>query len=374
MKSFTELGLKKEITDVLSRLKFNVPFEVQEKIIPLALSGKNIVFTSKTGSGKTLAYLLGFLSKINKKLGIQMMILVPTRELCIQVGKEVRNICEPLGFNAGVLYGGRAIKGDYKTNSKKNHIIVGTPGRLMHHINSRTVRVGEVKCLVYDESDQMFDQGFYDDCVYLKKRVSKESQIILASATITNKVHDFIKTEIGNYELLNIGSFIPDGIKQEKVFCAMTDKNDLLLKLLSGRRFKRALIFCNTKVKSHYISQFLEKNKFRTRALNSDLEQTDRQNYLNLFKQGRVQVLIATDVAARGLHIENVDMVVNYDVPTRGEFYIHRIGRTGRSGKSGYALTFICPEDEDRFDNIEFDYELKINSLDKNLKKINIDE
>lgn len=372
MGSFNQLGLKKEIVDVLSRLKFKEPYDVQEKVIPLAIKGKNIVFTSRTGSGKTLAYLLGFLGKINKKLGIQMLVLVPTRELCIQVGKEVQNICEQLGFNVGVLYGGRDIKGDYKTNSRKNYILIGTPGRLIHHINSKNVQVGEVKCLVYDESDQMFDQGFYDDCVYVKKRVSKGVQIILSSATITDKVHDFIENEIGDYELFNVGESIPKGIIQEKVFCTIIDKNDLLLRFLSSRKFKRALIFCNTKVKTHYISQFLEENKFKTRVLNSDLDQNDRQNYLNLFKQGRIHVLIATDVAARGLHIENVDIVINYDVPTRDEFYIHRIGRTGRSGKNGYALTFICPEDENRFNNIELDYELKVDLIDKDLKRISV--
>ncbi len=163
MGDFTKLSLKKEILDVLSRLKLNKSFEVQDKIVPLAMKGKNIVFTSRTGSGKTLAYLLGFLGKINKKQGIQMIVLVPTRELCIQVGKEMRGVCEPLGINVGMLYGGRDIPGDYRTLNKKNQILVGTPGRLLMHINEKKVKVGEVKYLVYDESDQMFDLGFYDD-------------------------------------------------------------------------------------------------------------------------------------------------------------------------------------------------------------------
>ncbi|MFH1850162.1 MAG: DEAD/DEAH box helicase [archaeon] len=356
---------------VLNSLNYKGAFEVQEEIIPLALKGKNIVFTSRTGSGKTLAYSIAFLGQINIRLGIQMAVIVPTRELCIQVGKELRKLCEPLGFNVGMLYGGREFVGDYKTISRKNHVMVGTPGRLIQHINntrvnnSRRVKMGEVKLLVFDESDQMFDDGFYDDCVYIKKRVSKNAQIILASATITEKVNKFIENEIIDYELLKIGDLIPKNIVQEKLYCDKLEKNAVLLNLFSKKRFKRAMIFCNTKQKSYNISEFLLTNKLNAKSLNSDLTQEERQNHLNLFKDGKIRILVTTDVAARGLQIENVDIVVNYDVPTRDEFYIHRIGRTGRIDEKGYSLTLICPEDVNRFYNIEFEYELKVATVAK---------
>lgn len=366
MGDFTKLGLKKEILDVLSRLKLNKSFEVQDKIVPLAIKGKNIVFTSRTGSGKTLAYLLGFLGKINKKQGTQMIVLVPTRELCIQVGKEIIRVCELLGINVGMLYGGRDIPGDYRTLNKKNQILVGTPGRLLMHVNEKKIKAGEVKYLVYDESDQMLDQGFYDDCAYMKQRVSKNAQIILSSATMTDKVKTFIENEIVDYELLRIGELIPKNIVQEKLYCEKLEKNKILLNLFSKKKFQRAMIFCNTKLKSYNIAEFLQKNNFKAKSLNSDLEQPERLNHLNLFKDGKIRILVATDVAARGLHIENVDLIVNYDVPTRQEFYVHRIGRTGRFDKKGYSLTFICPEDVDRFYNIEFEYELKVKEIDKN--------
>lgn len=370
MEDFTKLGLKKEIIEVLSSLNLNTPLKVQDKIIPLAIQGKNIVFTSKTGSGKTLAYSLGFLGKINKKLNIQMMVIVPTRELCIQVGKELTKICEPLNINVGLLFGGRNIAGDYKTTNKKNQILVGTPGRLIQHINDKIIKVGDVKFLIYDESDQMFDDGFYSDCAYLKKRVSKNAQIILSSATITNKVHEFIDCEIGDYEFLKVGSPIPKTIMQEKIFCKKFEKNELLSKALSVKKFKRAIIFCNTKAKTRSISEFLNDNNFKTKPLNSDLEQIERQDNLNLFKSGKVPILVTTDVAARGLHIEDIGQVINYDVPTREEYYIHRIGRSGRGNKKGYALTLICREDEDRFYNLEFNYEIKVNLIDHNFKKV----
>jgi len=360
MNNFSKLGLKKDILNVLSKLKLTRTFEVQEKIVPLIIKGKNIVFTSRTGSGKTLAYTLGFLGKINKKLGIQMIVLVPTRELCIQVKKEIENICEPLDIRVGALYGGREISGDYKTTQRKNHILIGTPGRLIQHVNEKTIKVGDVRYLVYDESDQMFDNGFYDECTYMKQRVSKDAQLILASATITDKVSRFADSEIGEFEFINVGLQIPKNITQEIRRYKIIEKNNALVKLFKEKRFKRAIVFCNTKAKTEGIAEFL-KNKFIvSRALNSNLEQETRQNYLNLFKDGKIKVLVATDVASRGLHIENVDIVVNYDVPTRPEFYIHRIGRTGRGDKAGYSITFICPEDEERFELINDIYSLNL--------------
>ncbi|MBT4540779.1 DEAD/DEAH box helicase [Candidatus Woesearchaeota archaeon] len=366
MGDFAKLGLKKEILEVLSKLKYKKSFEVQEKVVPLAIQGKNVVFTSRTGSGKTLAYLLGFLGKINKKLGPQMIVLVPTRELCIQVGKEMSKIGELLGINVGMLYGGRDVPGDYRTLSRKNQIIVGTPGRLLLHVDEKKIKVGEVKYLVYDESDQMFDNGFFDDCIYMKERVSRDAQVIFSSATLTEQITDFIENVIIDYELLKIGELIPKNIVQEKLYCEKLEKNELLLDIFTKKKFKRAMIFCNTKVKSYDICEYLKENKFNAKSLNSDLRQEDRLNHLNLFKDGKIRILVTTDVAARGLHIEKVDIIINYDVPTREEFYVHRIGRTGRIDKKGYSLTFICPEDVDRFYNIEFEYELKVKEIEKN--------
>jgi len=353
MKFFSQLNLKSEIINVLNSLKLKETFEVQEKVISLALQGKNVVFTSRTVSGKTLAFTIGFLGKINKKLGIQMIVLVPTRELCIQVGKEISRVAESLGLSVGMLYGGREISNDYKTTSKKIHIMIGTPGRLIQHINSKHIKVGDVKLLVFDESDHMFDDGFFNDCVYVKTRVSKDSQLILSSATITEKVRKFIEEVIVNYELLNVGSQIPRNIFQEKLFCSKSDKNNIMLKLLTERKFQKIVIFCNTKIKCELIAKFLFDNDFRVRAISSNLDQNQRLKHLDLFKSDRLQVLVATDIAARGIHINDVDLVLNYDVPTRSEFYVHRIGRTGRTDKKGHSITFICPEDVERFANIE---------------------
>ncbi len=363
MAKFSNLGLKKEIVQVLARLKYNTTLEVQEKVIPLILQKKNVVFTSRTGSGKTLAYTVGFLSKINKKLGIQMLIMVPTRELAIQVGKEIKQIAEPLGFNVGILFGGRDINNDHLTIRKRNHIMVGTPGRLIMHINEKAVKVGDVMCLVFDESDQMFDQGFYDDCAYIKSRVGKLSQIILSSATISEKVKRFIEDVIVEYELVNIGENIPKNISQEKIYVKIPDKEKLLIKILKQKNYKKVLIFTNRKDRTYQLTEYLNEQGINARKLNSDLEQTERVNNLNLFKHGKIHVLVATDIAARGLHIEQVDLVINYDVPNKSEFYVHRIGRTGRVDKPGHAITFICPEDEERFEDIMFDHQPDVKEI-----------
>ncbi|MBC8494922.1 DEAD/DEAH box helicase [archaeon] len=361
MESFSQLNLKQDIIAALDSLKFKEVFEVQEKVIPLILQGKNVVFTSRTGSGKTMAFTIGFLGKINKKLGIQMIVLVPTRELCIQVGKEIQRVCEPLNLNVGTLYGGREISNDYRTTNKKNHIMVGTPGRLIQHVNTKQIKIGDTKLIVFDESDQMFDDGFFEDCVYVKKRASNDAQLVLSSATITEKVKNFMDHVIVDYELLSVGSKIPKNISQEKLFCRILDKNHILPKLFYKK--KRVLIFCNTKVKCDGIAKFLSDNKFKVKAISSNLTQSERLNHLALFRDGKLQILVATDVAARGLHIEGVDLVINYDVPTRTEFYIHRIGRTGRTDKKGHAITFICPQDEERFRIIEHNYNLDVKDI-----------
>ncbi|MBU0757671.1 MAG: DEAD/DEAH box helicase [Nanoarchaeota archaeon] len=357
MTKFSDLGLKKDIVQVLTRLRFKRALEVQRQIIPMALLNKNIVFTSRTGSGKTLAYTVGFLSKINKKLGIQMLVMVPTRELAIQVGKDIKQIADPLGYNVGILFGGRDIENDSYTLRKRIHIMVATPGRVITHINQKTVKVGEVKCLVFDESDQMFDQGFYIDCAYIKSRVGKLSQIILSSATISDKVKDFMEEEIVDYDLIRIGEDIPKNICQEKIYIEDTKKNELLLKILEQKKFGKVLIFTFSKARTYQLADYLKKIGINARELNSDLEQTERINNLNLFKQGSIRVLVATDIAARGLQIEQVDLVINYDVPNKTEFYVHRIGRSGREDKKGHAITFISPEDEERFEDIMFDYQ-----------------
>jgi ATP-dependent RNA helicase DeaD len=363
MKTFQSLGLKKHVLSAIELHGLKSPTEIQEKVIPSVKAGNNAVFISPTGSGKTLAYTIGFLDRINTKQSLQMIVVVPTRELCIQVGKEIKDICEELAIQVGFVYGGKDMRGDHKIVSKKNHILVGTPGRLEHHINEKNIKVGDVKYIVFDESDQMFDNGFIDTCIYFLNRISREAQISLASATITEKVEYFIDKIIKGYDLIKVGVTVPKNIIQEKHFVPIPEKNKYLLKFFKENNYKKTMIFCNTKIKVAGITKFLKDNGFSVESLSSEFDQKDRENHLRRFKDGKTEILVTTDVAARGLHMIKVDCIINYDVPTRDEFYIHRIGRTGRTKENGYALTLICPEDDDRFANIEFEYELNVKEV-----------
>ena len=383
-KTFSQLGFKKAIVETLSSLGIKKSTEVQETIIPKIQSGEHIVFTSQTGSGKTLCFLLGYLSKITPKSGLQMLIITPTKELANQVGKEVKRVTDQLGLKVGVLFGGREFKGDMKTVNSKLQIMVATPGRLIDHINKKTLRVGDVKMIVYDESDQMFDNGFASDCAYIKRRSAKDVQIVLSSATITNKVEAFMEDRLVDYQFVRIGNKIPKNIVQEKVYVEIDDKMDLLLKCvkkLQSSSKKQIIIFLNTKEKCFLVHQLLEKNKIHATELHGDFNLRERNNHLNGFTSGRVPILITTNVAARGLHIPKVDAVINYDVSTRSEFYVHRIGRTGRvqkasrlnkgkTAKAGYAITFICTEDQERFQEIEEMYAADVIEVDWDFKRV----
>lgn len=361
--TFANLGLKKEVIEALTTLGYTKPTDVQKEIIPLITQKHNLAFTSQTGSGKTIGFAAGLFGRINPKLNIQILVVVPTRELCMQVGKELKAFGDILGFNVGMFYGGHDLILDRKTLSKRLHVVVATPGRLIQHINFKTLKVGDVSTLIFDESDQMFDTGFYDDCVYIKSRVSKDAQIILASATITNKVEQFLNNIIKDFKFIEVGALIPATIIQDVLFCEIEEKNKLTVEFFAGEEFDRALVFANTKAKLSSIHDALNNNGISASYINSNLNQKDREKRIRDFKAKKFSVLVCTDVAARGLHIEDVDIVLNYDVPPRNELYVHRIGRTGRNDKKGYALTFICPEDEDNFASIERAFKLNVGEV-----------
>jgi superfamily II DNA/RNA helicase len=366
--NFSNLGLKKDVLSALTALDYTIPTEVQKEIIPLILSKQNVVFTAQTGSGKTVGFSTGLFSRINLKQNIQVLIVVPTRELCLQVGTELKRFGDILGFNVGMLYGGHDLVIDRKTISRRLHILVATPGRLIQHINFKTIKLGEVSALIFDESDQMFDAGFYKDCIYIKSRVSLTAQIILSSATITSKVEQFLKKEVSKFKFIEVGVLIPPSIVQDALFCTIPEKKDLLPKFFLGEDFSRAIVFVNTKVKVNSVYDTLVNNNLSASMLSSDFDQKDREKCIRDFKTGKFSVLVCTDVASRGLDIDDVDIIVNYDVPPRSEFYVHRIGRSGRTGKKGYALTLVCPEDEEDFAIIQKEFKLNVGKVNHNFE------
>jgi ATP-dependent RNA helicase DeaD len=369
-KSFAHLGLKKEVAAALTSLGYLQPTDVQEKVLPLITAKKNVVFTSQTGSGKTIAYSVGFFNRLQLKQHLQMLVIVPTRELCMQVGEELKKFGQVLGFNVGMLYGGHDLIVDKKVVSKRLHIIVATPGRLIQHINNKVVRVGDVSFLVFDESDQMFDTGFYDDCEYIRSRVSATAQLVLSSATLTAKVESFVKKNIPDFEFVEVGALIPSSITQDMLLCTIPEKNKLLVDFFLGEEFSRAIVFVNTKSKLSAVYDTLLFHNISANYLSSDLDQKEREKCVRDFRTGKFSVLVCTDVASHGLDIKGVDIVVNYDVPPRSEFYVHRIGRAGRVGAQGYALTFVCPEDEEDFAALRKQFDLLIGLVNHDFELI----
>jgi superfamily II DNA/RNA helicase len=236
--------------------------------------------------------------------------------------------------------------------------------------NENSLKVGDISFLIFDESDQMFDTGFYDDCVYIRSRVSSAAQIVLSSATITPRVEHFLRKSIKDFELVKIGTLIPPNIDQDVLFCPISDKTKLLVNFFQGEKFSRAIVFANTKVKLSSIYDTLLHNKITANYLSSDLDQKDREKVVRDFKAAKFSVLVSTDIASRGLDIQGVDIIVNYDVPPRSEFYVHRIGRCGRNDLRGYALTFICPEDEEDFSIIEHQFDLTVGVVNTNFELI----
>ncbi len=366
--SFENLGLKKNILSAIETIGLKTPTEVQKKIILPIVEKQNIVFTAPTGSGKTFGFSLGFFNRINTKRGIQLLVVVPTRELCLQVGTEIKKFGEILGFNVGMLFGGHDLNADRRTISRKLQVLVATPGRLIQHINFKTIKLGEVEYIVFDESDQMFDNGFLEDCIYIKSRISSTAQIVLSSATITSKVSQFLKKNVSKFKLVEIGTRIPPSIIQDVLFCSIAEKKELVVNFFTGEEFSRAIVFVNTKAKLNSVVDVLNDAGISARGISSDFDQKTREKAIKEFKQKKFSVLVATDVASRGLDIPDVEIVLNYDVPSRNEFYVHRIGRSGRQGKKGYALTFICPEDEENFISIEDEYKLSVGFVNHNFE------
>jgi len=372
-KPFAHLGLKKEVVLALETLGFTEPTDVQEKVLPLITAKKNVVFTSQTGSGKTIAYSVGFFNRLQLKQQVQMLVIVPTRELCMQVGEELKKFGQLLGFNVGMLYGGHDLIVDKKVVSKRLHVIVATPGRLIQHINNKVVRVGDVSYLVFDESDQMFDTGFYDDCEYIRSRVSVTAQLVLSSATLTAKVESFVKKNISDFEFVEVGALIPSSITQDMLLCTIPEKNKLLVDFFLGEEFSRAIVFVNTKSKLSAVYDTLLFHNISANYLSSDLDQKEREKCVRDFRAGKFSVLVCTDVASHGLDIKGVDIVVNYDVPPRSEYYVHRIGRAGRVGVQGYALTFVCPEDEEDFAALRKQFDLLIGLVNHDFELVDED-
>jgi len=349
MENFAKLGLSKELIDVLKQSGFREPSEIQEKAIPVALAGKDIIGGSATGSGKTLVFASPILENLKPNREIQSLILTPTRELAEQVATSIRKFGENKKLNVLAVYGGVRI-GPQIRKLFAADILVGTPGRILDHLNRRTLRLNKVKFLVLDEVDRMFDMGFRKDVEKIINECPKERQTMMFSATITPGIDYLSKKYTKNPVEISVTPYV-DPSKLKQVYYDVPDhkKFSLLVYLLKKEESNFVLVFCNTRRNVDFVADNLIRIGVKAKAIHGGLDQKKRSMVLSEFKKNGTGVLICTDVAARGLDIEGVSHVYNYDISSDATDYIHRIGRTARAGKEGKAVTILASRDYEKF-------------------------
>ncbi|MFV0337686.1 MAG: DEAD/DEAH box helicase [Chthoniobacterales bacterium] len=355
--TFAELGLAPELLTAIHDLGFESPSPIQAAAIPAILSGQDIVGLSETGSGKTAAFTLPALQMLDlANLSPQVLILSPTRELCVQVCEEVHKLGGGLtDLHAVPIYGGASMERQISQLKKGNHIIVGTPGRLLDHLDRRTLRPGTIKLAILDEADRMLDMGFREDMEEILSSLHEEHQTLFFSATMNPNVEKLIQKFGNQPKKISIQRKTKTvaSISQSYYEVRNRSKIEVLTRLLDIDPPRLAVIFCNTKRSVDECTEALLARGCAADRLHGDITQQQRERTTKRFREGKFDLLVATDVAARGLDIDNVDAVFNYDIPQDPEDYVHRIGRTGRAGREGKAISFISGRDIYRLQSIE---------------------
>lgn len=355
--TFSDLGLGPELLKGINKLGFESPSPIQAQTIPLILEGRDMVGLSQTGSGKTAAFSLPALEQIDLSLPEpQALILCPTRELAVQVSEEIHRLGSALkGLVALPVYGGAPIDRQIRTLKKGAHIIVGTPGRVMDHLRRRTLRTDSIGLCILDEADRMLDMGFREDMEVILDALPSERQTLFFSATMNRGVEGLIRAFSRNAEQISIErkSLTVESISQEYYEVRNRSKVEVMCRLLDLEPKPRGIVFCNTKQMVEDVTEALSARSYIADRIHGDIAQNNRERVIQKFRNGSVELLVATDVAARGLDIEDIDLVFNYDLPYDPEDYVHRIGRTGRAGRSGKSITFVFGRDIYRLEAIE---------------------
>ncbi len=344
IKRYDELGLSPEIMKALQKKGYERATPVQSGAIPYFMEGKDVIAKAPTGTGKTFAFGIPMVEHADpESADVNFLVLAPTRELAIQIQEELRDLCEfKEGVRTVVLYGGAPIEKQIKQLKNHPQIVVATPGRLMDHMKRRTVRLDKVETVVLDEADRMLDMGFIQDVTRILDQIKSRKNIGMFSATISREVMDISWVYQRDPVEITVQADLqnkPD-IDQYRIRVDRSAKAELMLQLLEHGAYERAIAFCNTKNMTDRLSGLLRMGGIKCEAIHGDIQQSSREKTLQRFREGKLQVLVATDVAARGLDIDDVDVVFNYDVPDENEYYVHRIGRTGRAKRHGVAYTF----------------------------------
>ena len=354
--NFQTIGISRELENILGKNGIIEPTPIQEQAIPELLKGKDIIAQAQTGTGKTLAFMLPIMETIDvNNPYIQALIITPTRELAIQITNEAKKLISVKNINILAVYGGQDVEKQLRKLNKGVNIVIGTPGRLLDHIRRKSIDLSQLKMLVLDEADEMLNMGFLKDIENIIYETPKKRQTMLFSATMPNELRSLATRYIKEPVQIQIqGSNVTlDEIKQVVIETTDRGKQDALCKVIDEQRPFMAIIFCRTKRRVKTLNNDLRARGYNSDEIHGDLSQAKREKVMKSFRDMKIQLLVATDVAARGLDIEGITHIFNYDIPEDAESYIHRIGRTGRAGETGTAVTFVAPKDREALDTIE---------------------
>ena len=356
MKYFKDFGLSHQLEIAIERMGFTTPTQIQELSIPPIVSGKDVIGESATGSGKTLAFGCGIIEQVVPGGRLQALILTPTRELAEQVNRSLRRQSNQKPLNIIAVYGGVSIGNQIRDLSKAD-VVVATPGRLLDHLNRRTIDLSNVKLLVLDEADRMLDMGFIDDVERIIRACPSKRQTLFFSATISTRIKDLANRYMKDPINVSAKKYVDPGkLKQVYYDVSKNMKLSLLAHLLQHENTELAMVFCNTRRTTDFVSKNLKANKIKAIAIHGGLSQNKRTDTIKRFNEARPGVLVCTDVAARGLHIDDVSHIYNYEIPGDSNDYVHRIGRTARAGEEGKVINVLCEHDYDNFRKIQHEY------------------
>ncbi|WP_130864035.1 DEAD/DEAH box helicase [Bacilliculturomica massiliensis] len=354
---FKDLDLSKEVQKALDEMGFEEATPIQSMAIPHVIEGEDIIGQAQTGTGKTCAFGIPAIEQIDKSIpGIQVLALCPTRELAIQVAEELKNVSK---YKRGVqilpIYGGQPIERQIMALKKKPQIIIGTPGRVMDHMRRHTLKLENLKMLILDEADEMLNMGFREDIDTIVKELPEQRQTLLFSATMPKEILDLTREyqkDAVHLKAVHKELTVPS-IEQYYIEVREHSKPELLCRLIDAKNVDLGIVFCNTKRRVDEVTSMLQARGYSADALHGDMKQSERDRVMNKFRKGLIDILVATDVAARGIDVNNIDAVFNYDLPSDEEYYVHRIGRTGRAGKSGVSYSFVFGKDYYKLKDIQ---------------------
>jgi len=374
MNLFNELGLSQQLLAVIKGMGHTKPTPIQSASIPHIMKGRDVIGESSTGSGKTLAFGCGIVEQATPRGGVQALVITPTRELAEQVKDSLKKLSGNKRLRITSIYGGVSIS-PQMDDLERADVVVATPGRLLDHLQRRTIDLSNLKVLVLDEADRMLDMGFIDDVKRIITACPRDRQTLFFSATIAPRIRDLAERYM-SHPIKVSGEKLVDPSKLKQVYynSSRNLKFSLLVHLLQKESSGLVMVFCNTRHNTDFVVKNLRSNKIDAIAIHGGLSQSKRINTISLFNNGRVGVLVCTDVAARGLHIDNVSHIYNYDLPKDAKDYVHRIGRTARAGEEGKVINLLCELDYDNFGRIQSEYrEFKIEKIEMPmLKRVSI--